>query len=127
MKRIFINVGFITNSSSVVHWFPREVLESPDVKAFLEAYELSGGYVGDNLWSRDTCGSFLNSDEQFKRVQAELHGDEYGKGPDIGSPEKHVVVIYGDEYSNITSDLCELLREACEKMGLNGHQSTEYN
>jgi hypothetical protein len=136
-KQISISIGFVTNSSSVVHHFPRELLNHPKVKTFIEKFELQDGFVGDNLWHRDRCGSFLVSADQKAEVARNFSGDnslsddDYQcKGPAIDMDPDQVVLIYGDEYGSIASSLCSLLIEAlCEKAGPEarwGH-SNSYN
>lgn len=127
MKRVTINIGFITNSSSVVFWIPKQVLEDPDVAAFISKYELQDGYISDDLWSRSTCGSFAVTQEQRQQIKQELTGSAYGIKEavfDVG--EDNVVAVYGDEYDNVSSELAFLLRSAAARMGLPTHRS-DYN
>jgi hypothetical protein len=120
MKRVTINIGFITNSSSVVYWIPRQVLEDAQVAAFISKYELQDGYIGDELWSRGSCGSFAVTREQRERINRELTDTEYrnSKEPVFNVDEDNVVAVYGDEYSDISMELAHLLRNAAERMGL---------
>ena len=74
-KQISVNIGFVTNSSSVVHHFPRELLEHPKVKAFIEKFELQDGFVGEDLWNRDACSSFLVDADQKAEVTRSFSGD----------------------------------------------------
>jgi hypothetical protein len=119
MKRVTINIGFITNSSSVVYWIPRQVLEDADVAAFIAKYELQDGYVGDEIWSRSQCGSFAVTREQRDQINRELCNSEYRSAdPMYNVDEDNVVAVYGDEYDDISSELAALLRNAAERMGL---------
>jgi len=129
MRRLVINVGFITNSSSAIHWFPKEVLENPDVKAFMEAYGLSRGHVGDDLWYRSNCDTIALTKEQKLDVSAQLSNSEYGGS--IGASVDPVddstfVVIYGDEYQSVTSELAHMLCRVCDEKGLS-HGQSEFN
>ena len=124
-KQISISIGFVTNSSSVVHHFPRELLDHPKVKAFIEKFELQDGFVGDDLWHRAQCGSFLVTPEQKAKVERDFRGDNHLSdgdyqctGPAIDMDPEQVVLIYGDEYGSIASSLCSLLLNAlCEQKG----------
>jgi len=124
-KQISISVGFVTNSSSVVHHFPRELLDHPKVKAFIEKFELQDGFVGEDLWHRAQCGSFLVTPDQKAEVARSFSGDndisddDYQcTGPAVDTDPGQVVLIYGDEYESIARSLCSLLIEAlCEKTG----------
>ena len=125
--RLVINVGFITNSSSVIHWFPKEILNDEDVQAFLKAYQLEDGYVGEDLWYRSACGSFLRTKEQYEEATAKLNDAEYSSAPTVGPVDgSHVAVIYGDEHQTIFMELSHLLSTAAERMGL-ADGGTEYN
>lgn len=124
--RIGINIGFVTNSSSMVYHFPRELLANPEVKAFLNAFELHGGFVGSELWSRDTCTTIAMTKEQKQEVVAKLAESDYCAPPGINVDDDSVVVIYGDEYQSIASTLARMLCDIAHKTGvsISGH---EYN
>jgi hypothetical protein len=124
MKRLTINIGFITNSSSVVHWLPKEILQDEEVKAFLDAYGLAGGTVGDDLWRRDTCSSFIVTPEQAEAANEQLRSSEYSAPVEV--PVDAVTVIYGDEYSTVFAELSHVLEAAASRLGLVGG-SFEYN
>ncbi len=127
-KRLIINVGFITNSSSAIHWFPKELLGDPDVKAFMEAYGLSSGYVGDELWNRGSCESIAITKEQLQNVNEQLSNSEYSSNPGGVNPDDDstFVIIYGDEYQSVTSELASLLCKVCDDKGLS-HGQSEFN
>lgn len=122
MKKLVIQIGFITNSSSVIHWYSKEILEDPDVQAFLKAYEIQDGFVGKNMWYRSACGSFLVTGEQIADAKANLDNPDYGvEVGDHLEPESvngGVVVIYGDEHNDLASELNELLREVADKKSI---------
>lgn len=135
-RQISINIGFVTNSSSVVHHFPRRLLEHPTVKVFIEKFELQKGFVGNDLWHRARCSSFLVSPEQKAEVSRNFngdndlsHSDDLVMGPDIDMDPDQVVLIYGDEYCSVASELCQLLCEALhEEIGDDGERvREEYN
>jgi len=107
-KRVSINIGFITNSSSVVHHFPRRLLETPKIAAFLKTFEVEGGFVGPALWSRSHCTTVAITTEQ----KSQVHQSLLGSRPEVRVDSDELVVIYGDEYSSIATYLCDLLVQA---------------
>lgn len=123
MKRLSINIGFITNSSSVIHAFDQELLEDEDVKAFMIAYEIQDGFIGKNLWNRSQCGSVILTEEQRQEAIANLNDEEYGN-PNIPEP---VVVIYGDEYNTLAREVCDLLSNAAKKLGKGDMGQNDFN
>lgn len=107
--------------------FPRSILEDHDVKAFIDAYEIQGGFVGENLWHRGMCGSFVVTEEQRAQAAAELNDPDYGGGKyDLGGPDT-VAVIYGDEYESIASELSAVLSVAARRMGIGSSGGFDYN
>lgn len=125
MKQLTVNIGFITNSSSQIHWYPKEVLNHPDVKAFVEAYGIKEGYIGEDLWHRGGCSSFLTTPEQIAEAQRELT-NENCSSPLLSKGEDKIVVIYGDEYSNLTQELAYILDKVCRDQKLK-YEADEYN
>jgi hypothetical protein len=139
MKRLSLNVGFITNSSSVIYWFPKEILQDSEVVAFLNAYNLFQDDIGGSLWSRSSCATFSCTDEGWQEVHEELcvpdPDEEYpfvvtpreGEGPPLGPPGS-VLILYGDEYQEKPSvfRILGVLKEASERLGLKGG-FTDYN
>jgi hypothetical protein len=122
-------VGFITNSSSAVHWFPKELLDVPEVRAFMAAYGLSGGTTGSDLWDRSRCDSVALTEAQKHEVRTQLSSAEYsgGIGESIDPKDASTfVVIYGDEYESVTSELAALLSRICAERGLSQERS-EFN
>jgi hypothetical protein len=124
--RLGINIGFITNSSSCVHHFPRELLKDPKVAAFLTAFELHEGFVGSELWSRDSCTTVAMTKEQKREVQTKLGEMEGYPAPAIDTEDDSVVIIYGDEYHSIAQVLARLLTEVAQSLGFTS-LSQEYN
>lgn len=124
--RITANTGFVTNSSSSVSFFKRELLEDPDVKAFMKAFRLAGGVIGENLWDRGECASILLTQEQQRLAAQNLGRGDWGS-PDIHCGEDEFVVIYGDEYETPVSVLHDILAEKMRELGLGSYHSTEYN
>jgi len=125
-----INIGFITNSSSVVYHFPRALLEHEDIKAFLTAFDLHGGFVGSDLWHRGECASIAMTKEQKLEVNDKLNGSgasEYCSAPGINTEDDSVVIIYGDEYTSIASSLASLLKDTAQKLGLGDYYGSDYN
>lgn len=134
-KRISVNVGFITNSSSCIFYFPKEVLEDETVKDFLQKYELSNGWVGSNLWNRSACDSFLVTKEQKEEALSLLGDNDYGyDGLDkvIDPNSEGVYIVYGDEYEDTVHFLSRILGSALTKLretnpDLSGGFITDYN
>lgn len=128
-KRLIINMGFITNSSSAIHWFPKELLEDPEVRAFMDAYGIGGGYVGNDLWYRSACETIALTKDQKQATKDQLGSSDYDSrmgsavNPDDDS---QFVIIYGDEYTCVTSELAHLLCRVADKKGLS-HSQDEYN
>lgn len=124
MKKLSLNLGHVTNSSSMVFWFPREILEDEEVRAFLEAFDLTKGWVGADLSCRIGCRSFLLTKEQKQTAAASVDGCY--REPVINLDGDEVVVIYGDEHSDATAHVAEVLSAACQRLGLE-YTSEEYN
>jgi len=133
MMRLSGVLGFITNSSSAIYHFPAELLEHPTVKLLLETYGVKDGYVGSYLWSRNTCETLAITRDQKERVIKDLdsiNGDgEPGyiiTPPAVNLDDSQIVLIYGDEYPGLTSELCHIMRQAAEELGLT-YSGDEYN
>lgn len=114
MRTVTVNVGFITNSSSVVHFFDKKLLEHPEVAAFLSKHEITG-YVGANLWNRGACESILITDEQKELGQKRMEGFEWGLGNDVKGAKDTFTVIYGDEHWGFAQELCHLIGKVTGK------------
>lgn len=141
-RRVTVNIGFITNSSSCVYYFPKEVLADPQVKAFLEAHELTRGYIGEELWYRSECASFLVTEEQKAKAKDILRSydpddretSESSVSKVIDPKDDGVYILYGDEYQSTTHILCRMMSNALAKLkGQKDHEFpragyvTEYN
>ena len=129
MMRVTIGSGFITNSSSVVHYFDKALLEDPEVAAIIEAYDLQDGLLGDPIYSRSHCSSFILSEGMKQQAAAELKEalEDYSMPPvAVGKPNV-MVVIFGDEYSSFASLLCEILCQAAERAGKGNLGRTEFH
>jgi len=115
-----MNIGFVTNSSFAVHHFPKQLLNHPGVKAFIELFEVSRGFVGDDMWTRSMCGTLAVTKEQKKQVvdKFKREQDEFFRPPHIDVESDDVVIIYGDEYASLAHQISNLMREAAEEMGL---------
>jgi hypothetical protein len=115
-----MNIGFITNSSFAVHHFPRQLLEHPEVKAFIESFEVSQGFIGEGLWYRSKCGTFAVTKEQKQKVYDEFHAEGYEEyhPPHIDTESDSVLIIYGDEHTSLARSLSRLMRDAADAMGL---------
>lgn len=119
--------GFVTNSSSMICWFDRKLLEHPDVRAWVDAYGIGEGFIGTDMWHRGACGSILMTLEQKADAMAELNSADYGDF-DLGDNPDEFVVIYGDEYTSLASEFCNVLSNAVGA-GWNGARlrSREFN
>jgi len=125
MKQIIANTGFVTNSSSQICWFDSKVLENEKVKAFMATFGIENGYVGEELWRRDTCGSVILTKAQKEDANMQLEREDYGGGIGILPTESDVVLIYGDEYAgDIAYILAQIIREVQKDAEKN---STEFN
>lgn len=124
--RLGINLGFVTNSSSVVHHFPAEVLNDPVVRLFLDKFEIGGGFIGSDLWHRGACSTVAMTKEQKREVQRKLQAINEGQESDgymarvpaINTEDDSIVVIFGDEYTSLASALSRLMSEAAKQLGL---------
>lgn len=116
MKKLAINTGYTTNSSSRVVHIPKEKLEHPDVQALLEAYEVEDGYVGDNLWHREACETLAITEEQKREARDKLQNHGFSHEPsrmptiDVNDEDK-AVLIYGDEYNGIVQKILGIISE----------------
>jgi hypothetical protein len=119
--QIGINVGFVTNSSSMVYHFPRELLNDPKIKGFLKAFEIEEGFVGSDLWDRGQCGTLAITREQKEEAHQQLANAEYGHAG-LGlvhlANDDEVTVIYGDEYNDLAACLGNMLEALCRDRGI---------
>lgn len=114
MKRIVINNGFVTNSSSCVYQIDRELLEDPEIQEFMDKHGLTeSGYIGSNLWHRAQCESVAVTTEEQKQVKESLREAPYSgtAGPGVDPSDDQIVVVYGDEYQGIAQQLVRLIRK----------------
>jgi len=140
-KRLGISIGWVTNSSSVIHHFPRTLLQHPDVKKFFDDFGLHNGFVGTELWYRSACASIAVTEEQKTQLRNGLRF--YGARKDIEEPipddhgynaSVHIeddpnmfVVVYGDEYSGIARTLSDFLTEIAQSLKISLPPSRDYN
>lgn len=116
---VSINIGFITNSSSVVHHFPREMLAHPTISAFMVAMGIEDGFVGDNLWDRGGCTTVAITKEQKEEAWEKLQTEsEHCRAPGIDTKGDDIVLIYGDEYESVAASLAGLMGQVAHEMGL---------
>ena len=121
-KQIGINVGFVTNSSSMVFHFPRAVFEAPEIQSFLKKFELEEGFVGEDLWYRGTsCGTLAITPEQKALARSRLvkhaYMEEGGYYPGIATDTDEVVVVICDETHDRAFIIAEMMKETAERMG----------
>ena len=95
MKRLSINVGHITNSSSCVYSFPKALLEDEEVQTFLKAYDFWGkDYIGRHVGRG--AKTLTQTEEGWATVQAEFAEDFYGGSPHLGE-KGDLLIISGDD------------------------------
>lgn len=105
-----MNIGFVTNSSSMVYHIPRALIEHPSVQAFMKAYEIEDGFIGIDLWHRGYCATVAITREQKLEVRKKLHDSDYGTPPPIATDnEEEIVIVIGDEHETIAKRLVGLL------------------
>lgn len=124
-----INVGFITNSSSVVCFCPREVWNHPEVQGFIKAFEIDDGFVGPDMWDRGNCASILLTEEQKEKAIADFNSldHNYCNWPRFEPTNAdEIILIYGDEYDTVVTDILSFLRKIAVKLGKEIN-SSEYN
>jgi hypothetical protein len=134
MKRLTMGCGFITNSSSVIHYFDKVLLTDPDVAAFVAAYDLQDGLLGSEIYSRSHCSSFLVHEEMKIEARNKFRGQmesyelDTTDAPSFAVDEKDVmVIVYGDEYTSFASTLCQLLVTAAERLGKGDRGTGEFH
>lgn len=120
-RKIVINTGFITNSSSCVYHFDKTLLEVPKIKAFMKAYEIDGGFVGDDLWHRGECATVAINEEQKDEARAKLSRYDGYSSPTIEDDESKGVIVLGDEYQTIASELCHMLEQVAREDDVEGN------
>lgn len=123
------NFGFVTNSSSVIHYFDKKVFDDPEVKAFMEKYELKDILPAD-VWCRSTCHCLITEEDTFDKVNEDLirsySDDDYYRNYLEGYDPNKAIIIYGDEYDSIYHDLSNIIGDACKRLNLASH-TTDYN
>jgi len=131
--QVSATIGFVTNSSSAIMLFPPELLKHPEVKAFLEAFEIGEGFVGADLWHRGRCGTIAISPAQKRLAKTQLKPDVVDEDtytdsrvPDFDPESDEVLVIFGDEYNTAASEIGRFLRRVAEEAGI-PYSSNEYN
>lgn len=123
--RISVVSGFITNSSSCIHWFDRRVLKDKEVATFLKKYELVD-HVGRDIWCRSSCASFVTTPAGYQQLREGFKGDSDYCSRDLAANDDRVIVVYGDEYGTIFSELANLLKQASQRLKL-PTESTDFN
>jgi hypothetical protein len=120
---VTVSRGFITNSSSVIHWFDQNrMLSNPKVRTFLSRYGFDDGslpnMVGADLYSRAGCSS-IATDNKTKDVL--INEVECIQGIDELKDESIGIIIYGDEYTSFSSELSLILEEEGLLLGTVGY------
>lgn len=99
MKFLSVNIGHITNSSSVVYSFPKEILDNEEIQFILEAYEIPDNMIGEELWNTYLCHSFVSTEEGWSLLNRRLGDNRTGNGHGVDIGKKgDVVFVYGDNY-----------------------------
>lgn len=126
--QIGMNIGFITNSSSVVHHIPKALFEHPKMQAFLQAYGGEGGFVGDEIWNRSQCGTLAITQEQKSELKHQFESNGYGSPVTVDpNNESEVILVYGDEYEDLAYMIHQMLRQVSEEVGQPLGYGWEYN
>ena len=122
-----INVGFITNSSSVVHYLPPELWNHPKIKALFELYG-GDGYVGNYMASRVGCETVAVTPEQKEQALHEYR-DVFESGFSLSSTEKETgaVIIFGDEYQSLPQLLSSMARDLASEEGIEDGWAFDFN
>jgi len=122
------NVGFVTNSSSVIYSFPKEILLDANVATFIKDHELHHGFIGDDLWQRDKCTSLAITKEQKIYINKKLNQEEeyYYESLCVNEDNDDIILIYGDEYDSIVSTLAQIMENAAKKLKIE-FISRDYN
>lgn len=120
-----ISLGFVTNSSSAVYHIPRQIMEHPEVQAFLKVWDIRDGVMPEDLWYRTSCTTIAMTPEQKRQVRDKFHEDGYEEyhAPGIDTEDDSTLVIFGDEHASIAKALVNLIRWTLD-IDLIG---TEYN
>ncbi len=120
--QIGANVGFVTNSSSMVYHFPKTLLEHEGVKAMMAAFEFTDGFVGSDMWSRNRCGSVAIHREDKLAIQAglqEMNEEDTNPGPTISvDDDTTFVVVFGDEHTDLAHVFARMLQEIAKDLGI---------
>lgn len=120
--------SFVTNSSSVVHGYDRKALDHPEVKAFMKAYGIEEGYVGDDLFCRSTCESIVITDSQKYEVSITTDDDGCYAGLPVSNDPNTFFLIYGDEYNGAAQELNCLLGDIEQRENVTFRTfSSDYN
>lgn len=131
------NIGFVTNSSSVIYHFPKEILEDEKIIQFIKEHELTDGFVGNDLWGRDTCTSLAFTKEQKQLINKKLRSlyekndentEERGYSPEVSINENtdDIILVYGDEYYSVVMTLAHLMKDAADRLKIN-YSGESYN
>jgi hypothetical protein len=118
-----ITIGFTTNSSAYILGYPKRILEDPEVKAFMDRYDLWGGYSCSDL-SRNNSAIAMTQEQKAMLLPEEPSEDEddgyYGHIKFNPKDADEFIVFYGDEYSSMASELAHILSEASRRLGAEG-------
>lgn len=121
---VSVNLGFITNSSSAVTYVPVEVMQHERVRNFMKRYEVTDGFIGEDLWSRSGCASLLVTQDQVEAAREELTSDWSYPASIEDVHDGGAVLIYGDEYDSLVSDLADLCYDIASELGVSlGYES----
>lgn len=122
MTRILVTIskGFITNSSSVIHWFDQEkALADEKVQSFLKLHGYTGlpSYVGSDLWSRSSCDSIITTEEVKGSLREQTIDGWQIPLPYCSNNPKVGIIIYGDEYDSFARELSEVIERSDASLG----------
>lgn len=110
------NMGFVTNSSSVVYHIPNNIMQDSRVQSFLKTFEVEDGFVGPELWHRGMCSTIAVTKEQKQEAQRQLSDTDYSGAPTIDVESDDTVIIFGDEHPCIAYQLLDLLDQVAKEI-----------
>lgn len=116
-KVISIISGFITNSSSVINGFDASILDDKRVKTLMAKYGVQGGFIGEDFFSRNLCGSLLVTPEQKATAKKAFAEYEFG-AINYDFDDGRVYVMYGDEYHSLAHELSDIMKEISDERKL---------
>lgn len=111
--RVQFNTGFVTNSSSTVHFYDKKEIENnPSAMAYIKMLGLDEvGYFGATYLSRGQGDAILWADWAVQDARDSDRADEYGMEDSIPEREGGVVaVLASDEMETLAERFNAMMR-----------------